>query len=475
MRAVVDTQFELGQVPIDQITFHPKDRDDIPAALLGIQQLYGDQTGRARLFEILQERLLPDIDLGRGRPGMALWRIFVLAVVKMAIKCDFDRLRNLADSHLELRQMLGHADFYDRTSYQLQTIIDNVSLLTEEILKEINEAVVACGHRLVKEKQSEDSLHCRVDSAVAKTHVEWPTDVRLLRDAVRCLIRELHRTCGAHEIRGWRKHKYWTRKLEKAFNKVCTSRQWRDASKVERYLHLCRPLVSRAEDSVSALQARGKAHDKVSRYLEYAQILINQVDRRLVQGEVIPQDEKIFSIHEPHTRWVKKGKAGVIAELGLPVCILEDQHQFILQHEVLWQGSDSDMIVAFLEKAKGRYPQIASCSMDKGYHSPVNRQKLDSMLDLNVMPKKGRLSRKDRQREQAPDFAEARRQHPAVESAINNLNQRGLSLIRTHGEDGYVRTVALIVVAANVHRLGQLVKKKQKRRRRWYEARGLAA
>ena len=101
------------------------------------------------------------------------------------------------------------------------------------------------------------------------------------------------------------RHKYWTRKLEKAFNKVCTSRQWRDASKVERYLHLCRPLVSRAEDSVSALQARGKAHDKVSHYLEYAQMLTNQVDRRLVQGEVIPQDEKIFSVHEPHTRWIK--------------------------------------------------------------------------------------------------------------------------------------------------------------------------
>ena len=313
--------------------------------------------------------------------------------------------------------MLGHADFYDEASYQLQTIIDNVSLLTEDVLEEINEVVVACGHQLVKGKQSEDSLRCRVDSSVAKTHVEWPTDVRLLLDAVRCLLRELHRAYGAHGIRGWRKHKYWTRKLEKAFCQVRTSRQWRDASKVECYLHLCRQLVSRTEDSVSGLQARGIAHESVSDYLQVAQMLINQVDRRLVQGEVIPQDEKIFSVHEPHTRWVKKGEAGVIAELGLPVCVLEDQHQFILQHEVLRQGGDSDMIVAFLEKAKERYPQIASCSMDKGYHSPANRQKLDILLDLNVMPKKGRLSRKDRQREQAPDFAEARRQHPAVESA----------------------------------------------------------
>lgn len=54
------------------------------------------------------------------------------------------------------------------------------------------------------------------------------------------------------------------------------------------------------------------------------------------------------------------------AELGLPVCVLEDQHQFILQHQVLQAGADSDMIVAFMEQALRRYPSIISCSMDKG-------------------------------------------------------------------------------------------------------------
>ena len=91
------------------------------------------------------------------------------------------------------------------------------------------------------------------------------------------------------------------------------------------------------------------------------------------------------------------------------------------------------------------------------------------------MPKKGGCSQKDRPRELVPDFAEARSQHPAVESAINKLNQRGLSLIRTHGEEGFVRTVALVVVAANAHRLGLLLKQKEKRRRRWHNARSRAA
>lgn len=98
----------------------------------------------------------------------------------------------------------------------------------------------------------------------------------------------------------------------------------------------------------------------------------------------------------------------MIAELGLPVCVLEDQHQFILQHEVLRKGGDSGMIVAFLNKAKGRYPAMTSCRMDKGYYSSSNRQELDRLLDLNVMPKKGGHTQKDRQREQVPDFAACR-------------------------------------------------------------------
>ena len=301
--------------------------------------------------------------------------------------------------------------------------------------------------------------------------MEWPTDVGLLRDAVRCMVRELHRTCGAHGIWGWRKSTYWLNQLTRAFYTVRTHRQWHDASKVQCYLDLCRKLVRRAEKSVQVLEKHGIAHAKIQRYLQHAQRQINQVDRRLIRGEVIPHEEKVFSIHEPHTRWVKKGKAGVIAELGLPVCVLEDQYQFILQHEVLLTGGDSEMIVPFLKRAKARYPTMASCSMDKGYYSASNRQELDELLELNVMPKKGPRSRQDRQREQAPGFAEARRQHPAIESAINNLNQRGLSLIRTHGEQGFVRTVALVVVAANVHRLGLLLKEKEKRRRRWHRAR----
>ncbi len=150
MRVVRKSQFELGQVPIDQIKFNSKSRDDVPAVLRGLQHLYCDPLTRKKIFEILKKRLRPDVSLERGRPGMDLWQVFVLAVIQKALNCDFDRLLDYADHHEKLRQMLGHADFYDKKEQVQQSVIDNVSLLTEDILEEINRVVLTCGHRLVK-------------------------------------------------------------------------------------------------------------------------------------------------------------------------------------------------------------------------------------------------------------------------------------------------------------------------------------
>ena len=92
--------------------------------------------------------------------------------------------------------------------------------------------------------------------------------------------------------------------------------------------------------------------------------------------------------------------------------------------------------------------------------------RLDELLDLNVLPRKGRLNRAERERESDEAFATARRQHPAVESAINALEHRGLDRVRSRGADGFARTVALSVLAANLHRLGQLLRQRERKRRR---------
>ena len=99
MREVHRRQFEFGQVPVEKIWIDPKSRDDIPAVLKGLQHIWSDEELRARWFALLDEHVLPETDREVGRPGMALWRILVLGVLKQGLGCDFDRLHNLANHH----------------------------------------------------------------------------------------------------------------------------------------------------------------------------------------------------------------------------------------------------------------------------------------------------------------------------------------------------------------------------------------
>ena len=73
--------------------------------------------------------------------------------------------------------------------------------------------------------------------------------------------------------------------------------------------------------------------------------LEDQIVRRVLKGETIPASEKIFSVFEEHTRWISKGKAARPVELGVPLAVMEDQHQFILDYRIMWEGSDVDSAI----------------------------------------------------------------------------------------------------------------------------------
>ena len=126
MRKIINSQLEFGQVDISQIKFDPKSRDDIPKILRGLQYIYITPILREAIFELLDKQVAPEINKKNGRPGMELWKILVLGVLRLDLNCDYDRVHELANSHRTLRQMLGHSDFYDETYYHLQTIKDNI-------------------------------------------------------------------------------------------------------------------------------------------------------------------------------------------------------------------------------------------------------------------------------------------------------------------------------------------------------------
>lgn len=173
-----------------------------------------------KFFSIFEEMLgKREQALDNGRPGMDLWKILVLGVLRLNLNWDYDRLLEMANNHRTIRQMLGHG-FNDYTyEYKLQTLKDNISLLTPEVLDKINAVVVTEGHNLVKKKDDEP-LKGRCDSFVVETDVHFPTDINLLFDAMRKVITLIASLCAACGMSDWRQCKYNISKLKRLYRKV---------------------------------------------------------------------------------------------------------------------------------------------------------------------------------------------------------------------------------------------------------------
>ncbi len=197
------------------------------------------------------------------------------------------------------------------------------------------------------------------------------------------------------------------------------------------------------------------------KYIAHAERQIDQISRRVVDGETIPHHEKVFSIFEEHTEWIKKGKAGVPVELGLNVCIVKDQFGFILHYRVMQNETDDKVAVPIILETKERFEDLSSCSFDKGFHSPSNQEELAGILDKVILPRKGKLSAINEEIEKSEEFIQARNKHSAVESSINALKNHGLERCPDHGLHGFKRYVGMAVVARNIQIIGHTIQQRE--------------
>lgn len=483
MRLIKNPQMQFGETDISDIKFNPKSRDDIPQVLCGLQYIYTNLAVREKVFSLLEKQISPSIDKKIGRPGMELWKIFVMGVLRLDLNCDYDRLHHIVNNDLLIRQMLGHGVFDQENNYQMQTMKDNIKLLTPELLDEINQIVVSAGQSLVKKKEDEP-LRGRCDSFVVETHVHFPTDINLLLDAMRKTITLSAELCERHELSDWRQSAYNLKQLKRAMRKAQNKK--RSGAKTEEqkkkretliveahqtYIDMAQMYLNRACYTLELLEKNGLSAVKdlilagsIRTFINHAVRQINQIERRVIFGEVIPHEEKVFSIFQPHTEWVMKGKAGVPVELGVKVCIMEDRHQFILHHMVMENKTDDQVAVLMVDETKKRFPNFSTCSFDKGFHSPSNQKELSEKLDVAALKRKGKLSQQAQAIEKSDDFRKAQDKHSAVESAINALEVHGLDKCPDHGIDGFKRYVALAIVARNIHRIGAILRQQAQKR-----------
>lgn len=476
---------KLGELAIADIKLDPKSRDDIPQILRGLQHMYTTPELREEIFALLEE-VLPErqiagksvkADPNNGRPGMTQWQILVLGVLRLGLNADYDRIQELANEHKTLRQMLGHSGWADEKYYNLQTLKDNLRLFTPEILDRINRVIVRAGHQALK-KKPEEGIVGRCDSFVVETDVHFPTDINLLLDAIRKVIEISTDLSRINNVSGWRQHHYHQRLFKRQYRKVqrlkhSTSKdenkrqlkeqEIKEAHRV--YLNLAKDYLIRADQTrqqVSPHDPRGVIRlSELKNFMEHARRQIDQIDRRVLQGKRIPHNEKVFSLFQPHTEWISKGKAGVPVELGLRVCIVEDRDRFILHHRVMEKITDDQVAFAMLGETKQKFRTLRAISMDKGFYSPANQEVLKSRLECVVLPKKGRLTQTDKERESEAEFVNLRKEHSAVESAINALEVHGLDQCPDHGIKGFKRYVAMAVVARNIQRLGAVLRQQE--------------
>ena len=476
----IGEQMEFSQVDISEIKLDSRCRDEIPQLLIGLQFIYGKPDVRAETFRILREEV-PVKDINTGRPGMHLWQILVLAVLRVNCNWDWDKIMYMANTHGQIRRMMGIGEWDDKT-FSLQTIKDNVVLLKPETLNKIGLLVIGEGHKLVK-KKDEDELMGRCDSFVVETDVHYPTDINLLLDAMRKVIFLIAALCVEVGVSGWRKSSCNFGKIKKLYRKcqkMKHSTSKNEKRKKERqilmieayeiYLDIARGFLSRVLETLEQISAMSNDHIlqilEIERFIAHAERQIDQIERRVMNGETIPHDEKVFSIFEEHTEWISKGKAGVPVELGLKVCIVEDQYGFILNHRVMEKEVDVDVAVAMVEGVLNSFSEFNGCSYDKGFWSPENKKTLDKLLDHLVLPKKGKLSDDDKEREHSDEFIHYRHKHSAVESGINALENHGLDYCPDHGLHGFKRYVSLAVLGRNLQKVGAILRAKELKKRK---------
>ena len=479
MRQRFEQQLALGQVPIDQVHIPTTSRDELPPVLRGLQWIFQTPEVNEQIFALLETKVI-GTKQATGRPGMDLWQILVLGVVRLALDCDYDRLSYLVHYDKLLRQLLGLESAFTcreplgRTTgdfgkqFHHKTLSDNVRHVDAALLQEINAIVVQAGRPLLK-KNAAEPLRVKSDTYVLETNVHFPTDLNLLWDACRKCILLVQPLSEEVEHPGWRKYKTWLKQVKARFRRcgqiqhgggVNTQERFEQA--VRHYLQRASDLEQKVEASLHALQGMALTDgqrctlDKVEYFHEMLVTHLDLIERRVLRGETIPHDEKLFSLCEPHTEWIQKGKLRPAVELGHKLLVTTDQYGLVLDYKVMDHTSDVSETIPLVDRLLARYgdDQIQSFSVDKGLSAQQDRELLELYIPEVIMPKKGRRTHAEQARETHKAFRHLRRKHSAIESDIHCLEAHGLNRCPDKGLHGFTRYVGFGMLAYNLHKIG---------------------
>ena len=477
MRKRFEAQYNFTQTPIELLRIPEKSRDELPPVLAALQWIFKTPEVNEQIFKLLEDKVCGN-KKQTGRPGMDLWHILVLGVVRLSLNCDYDRLEYLVHYDALLREIMGLKPTFEGEfgkGFHQKTIIENIGYVDEELLQKINEIVLKNGHSFFKKKG--EKIEAKVDTYVLETNVHFPTDINLLWDACRSCIRILYQFYKTGLLTGWRKWKDW-RKQIKTLMRICgkisktggANKEERLKKAADEYLSKAKELKEKVCESIKIIENQPLDMLSESKLIElsyFLKMLIKHMDlieRRILKGEKIPHEEKVFSLFEPHTEWVNKGKVYPSVELGHKLLITTDQYGLVIDYKVMDQTVDGKETLPLVERLINRYGKgsLRSISFDKGFSDEEDRRLLEEYIEEVIMLKKGRLSKADKEREGHKKFKDLRNQHNAIESDINCLEHHGLNRCPDKGIESFERYVGFGVLAYNLHKIGNKILEKRR-------------
>ena len=317
-----------------------------------------------------------------GRRGLTPQQILRSLVLMRVKNWDYRELRERIADGLMLRRF---ADFYCVPVPKHDAFHRGFNRLTPETLKAINDLVVQAAVDL----GLEDGTKLRVDTTVVQTDIHHPTDNTLLWDVVRVVTRLIGRLGKALELRRIKGFRDRTRSARRRMYEIqrMTTRQ-RHEQQTARYRELIGIAEEVVESARTVIERTSKTRGKdmftdlaieeirkdIEHYCALGSHVIDQSRRRVLNGEQVPTAEKIYSIFEPHTDLIKRGKVRTPIEFGHKVFLAESAQGLITQYEVL-NGNPSDEVhvapslVRHVE-AFGHAPELYGS--DRGFFSEQN-------------------------------------------------------------------------------------------------------